>query len=94
MNKENIVQNKAFKFALESIKLYKKLNEENHFIFAKQFIRSSTSIGANINEAQAGISRKDFIANMSISAKEARETAYWLKLIEESKLIDYDYSTL
>lgn len=91
---ENIVKQKAFDFALISIQLYKELNSQNEYIFAKQFIKSATSIGANINEAQAAISRKDFIAKMSIASKEVREVVYWLDLLEQSKLIDYNYGIL
>jgi four helix bundle protein len=52
------------------------------------------SIGANINEALAGISKKDFTAKMSISSKEARETLYWIKLIQYAKIIDLDFTEI
>lgn len=55
-------------------------------------LRSGTSIGANVEEASAGISRRDFIAKMSISSKEARETHYWLRLMEKSNIIDFNFS--
>jgi four helix bundle protein len=84
--KDNIIQNKAFQFSLSIIELYKKLIEEKEFILSKQLLRSATSIGANIEEANAGISKKDFISKLSISSKEARETRYWLRLYQESKL--------
>ena len=58
--KENIVKTKSFDFALKSISLYKKLIAKNEFILSKQFLRSATSIGANIEEANAGYSKKDF----------------------------------
>lgn len=92
--KESIVKQKALSFAKDSINLYKKLLENNEFVISKQFIRSSTSIGANINEALAGQSKKDFIAKMSISSKEARETIYWIELLEYSKFIEYDYTSI
>jgi len=57
---------------------------------ADQILRSGTSVGANINEAQAALTKKEFIAKVSISAKEIRETKYWLMLLTESKLIDKD----
>ncbi|MGB1042805.1 MAG: four helix bundle protein [Tenacibaculum sp.] len=88
--KESIVQNKSFKFSLKIIALYKKLKEEKEFIISKQLLRSGTSIGANIEEALAGQSKRDFIAKTSISSKEARETKYWLRLLKESNIINID----
>ncbi|WP_370641873.1 MULTISPECIES: four helix bundle protein [unclassified Tenacibaculum] len=72
--KESIVQGKSFQFSLKIISLYKKLQQEKEFIFSKQLLRSGTSIEANIEEALAGQSKRDFISKMSISSKEARET--------------------
>jgi len=86
---DNIVGRKSYAFALLIIKLYKNLSsEKREFILSKQVLRSGTSIGANINEALAGESKKDFIHKMSISLKEARETAYWLNLLSDSGFID------
>ena len=84
--KESIVQTRSFEFSLKIIRLYKKLQEEKEFVISKQILRSGTSIGANIEEALAGQSKRDFIAKMSISSKEARETKYWLRLLKESEL--------
>ena len=92
MKKENIIQDKSFDFALSIIELYKNLINEKEFILSKQLLKSGTSIGANVEEALAGISKKDFIAKMAISSKEARETRYWLRLYQASKLVDLDYS--
>ena len=86
MKKENIIVEKSFEFALEIIQLYKALKEEKEFIIWKQLLRSGTSIGANIQEATAGFSRKDFTHKMSIASKEARETRYWLQLLNKSNL--------
>jgi len=86
MGKENIIQNKSFEFSLRIIALYKKLIIEKEFVLSKQLLRSGTSIGANIEEAIAGQSRKDFVYKLGISAKEARETRYWLRLLKESDL--------
>ena len=86
--KESIVKEKSYLFSLKVIKLYKKLTEEKEFIISKQLLRSGTSIGANIEEALAGQSRRDFIAKMSIWSKEARETKYWLRLLRDSELTD------
>lgn len=92
MKQENIIQTKSFQFSLKMIALYKILTENKEFIISKQLLRSGTSIGANIEEAIAAQSKRDFIAKMSISSKEARETKYWLRLLNESKLINHDYS--
>ena len=91
MNKENIVKNKSFEFALRIVELYKYLRyEKKEYVMSKQLLRSGTSIGANVEEAQAGQSRKDFISKMSISSKEARETHYWLRLLLKSGYIGKD----
>ncbi len=89
--KESIVKNKSFEFAKKTIDIYKLLIDNKEFVLSKQFLKSATSIGANINEALAGISKKDFIAKMSISSKEARETLYWIELLEYSNFINIDF---
>lgn len=86
MKKKNIIREKSFDFALNIIQLYKQLIGEKEFIISKQILRSGTSIGANIEEASAGYSRNDFIYRMSIASKEARETKYWLRLLDKSEL--------
>ncbi len=86
MKSENIVKEKSFTFSLQIIKLYKKLIHEREYIISKQLLRSATSIGANIEEADAGYSKKDFTAKMSIASKEARETKYWLRLLKYGEL--------
>ena len=90
MKKQNVVKSKSFNFSLEIIKLYKKLVEEKEFVISKQLLRSATSIGANIEEADAGYSKKDFTSKMSIASKEARETRYWLRLLKHSELTVID----
>ena len=77
----------SFEFSLKILGLYKQLIEEREFILSKQLLRSSTSIGANVFEASAAVSRKDFANKMAIASKEARETYYWLKLLEEGSLV-------
>lgn len=94
MKKENVIQAKSFAFALEVISLYRKLTEQKEFVLSKQLLRSGTSIGANVEEATAAISKRDFAAKMSIASKEARETRYWLRLLQESKLTKTDVSEL
>ena len=79
---ENISAQKSFDFAVRIVNLYKYLTEKHkEYVLSKQLLRSGTSIGANVSEAQRGQSKADFIAKMSIALKEANETAYWLKLL-------------
>lgn len=87
--KESIIQRKSYKFALRIVMLYLHLiKEKKEFQLSKQILRSGTSIGANIEEAQGGQSHKDFLSKISIAYKEARETHYWLRLLKDSHLID------
>jgi four helix bundle protein len=90
--KDNIVQRKSFEFALEIIKLYRQLVNEREYVLSKQLLRSGTSIGANIEEATAAQSRKDFIHKMAIASKEARETQYWIRLLIASNITKIDMS--
>lgn len=93
MNKDNLIQQKSFDFALVIIELYKKLIRVNEFVISKQLLRSATSIGANIEEAIAGQSKKDFLSKISVASKEARETRYWLRLLNKSQMIKMDFSS-
>ena len=80
-----LTEHEIFMFIQHSKPLYKFLKEErNEFILSKQLIRSGTSIGANIAEAEHAISTKDFIAKLYIALKEAAETKYWLDLLKEA----------
>jgi len=90
--KENIVIEMTFQFSLKIISLYKILTEQKEFVISKQLLRCGTSIGANVEEANAAQTKKDFIAKMSIASKEARESRYWLNLLDKSQLIKQDYS--
>ena len=85
---ESIVKKKSYDFALEIIKFCAQLRNQKHFEISSQLLRSGTSIGANIEEALAGRSRKDFFAKMSIASKEARETNYWLRLIRDAEIFN------
>lgn len=87
--KENIVLNKSFEFAEDIIDVYNVLNKNKHYAIANQIVRSGTSIGANIREAQRAVSIKDFINKMSIALKEADETKFWFELIN-SKIYPID----
>ena len=84
--KTNLVQKKSYDFALKIIELYKLLFEQKEYVLSKQLLRSGTSIGANIEEATAGQSKRDFLAKMAIASKEARETNYWLRLLRDGHL--------
>lgn len=77
---DNPIEQKSFDFALKVIAIYKEMTEKKEFVLSRQLLRSGTSIGANIQEAQAAYSRKEFASKISIAAKEAREARYWLYL--------------
>ena len=85
-----MIEERTFEFALKTIKLTKKLRKNREYVFFFFFLRSATSVGANVAEAGAGQSRKDFISKMSIASKEARETRYWLRLLDRSGLMKED----
>ncbi len=88
--KDNIIVDKSFNFSKKIVSLYRQLNERNEHIMSKQLMRSATSIGANVFEAQDAQSRNDFVAKLNISLKEATETKYWLKLLYETNYISKD----
>jgi four helix bundle protein len=77
---------RAFEFAIAIVKLCRQLEDERHYVLAKQLLRAGTSVGANIEEAGAAQSRRDFLHKMAIASKEARETNYWLRLLDESAI--------
>ena len=82
------VYNKAFQFAIRIVNAYKHLSKEKkEFVLSKQLLRSGTSIGANIAEANGAISRADFRAKMSIAYKECLEVKYWLSLLKDTGYI-------
>ena len=89
--KNNIILDKSFNFATRVVKLYKYLTiEKKEYVLSKQLLRCGTSIGANINEAQAGQSKADFIAKMSIASKEARESKYWMDLLIKTNYLNIE----
>ena len=90
----NPIEQKSFEFALLTIEKYKEMCSQKEYIISKQLLRSGTSIGANIQEAQAAISKRDFTSKMSISSKEARETRYWLLLSKYGNLTNLDFDNL
>jgi four helix bundle protein len=84
---KNVIVEKSYHFALKIVGLYKSLLNRKEYVLSKQVLRSGTSIGANINEAIAAESKRDFIHKLSISVKESRETLYWLRLLKDSDYI-------
>ena len=85
--RRNVVLEKSFAFAVGMVKTDRRLQlDRREWVLSKQLIRSGTSIGANIKEAIAAPSKKDFLSKMSIALKEARETHYWLQVIRDSVL--------
>ena len=92
MKVENPIAERSFAFALQIVEVYKLLNGEREYVLSKQLLRSGTSIGANVAEATAAISKRDFAAKMSIASKEARETKYWLMLLTQGGLTQIDLS--
>lgn len=85
MEKKNIIKEKTFEFAKEIVYLYKNLADNKEFVLSKQILRSGTSIGANVREAEHAQSKADFIHKLSIALKEANETEYWLDLLYETQ---------
>lgn len=88
--KENIIVQKSYAFALQIIQLYKTLVEKKEYVLSKQILRSGTSVGANIHEAVARQSKRDFVHKLAIAVKEARETLYWLNLLNDATYITAD----
>jgi four helix bundle protein len=90
---EKKIDERSFDFAVLIVDAYKFLLGKKEFVLSKQLLRSGTSIGANVSEAQAAQSRNDFISKMSIASKEARETLYWIRLLKNSGYLS-EYSKL
>ncbi len=87
--KENIILEKSFDFAVRIVNLCKYLTgDKREYVLSKQLLRSGTSIGANVTEAQRGQSKADFAAKMSIALKEAYETEYWLRLLYQTEYLN------
>ena len=87
--KDNVLIGKSIEFGARIVKLHRYLLKTKHeAVLSKQILRSGTSIGANINEAQYGSSKADFIAKLHIALKETAETEYWLHILEKSDYLD------
>ena len=81
----NPIAEKSKRFAVDCVRMYKHLlAKPKEFVLSKQFVRSGTSIGANVHEAIRAQSKADFLAKMSIALKEAQETDYWLDILHET----------
>ena len=88
---KNEILDLSFKFAVRIVNLYKYLTQDKQeYVLSKQLLRSGTSIGANITEAQDAQSKKDFISKLSISLKEAKETRYWILLLIETEYLPHN----
>ena len=92
----NIALEKSRKFAIRIYNLYKYLcDEKREYVLSKQLLRSGTSIGANLTEAQYSISKKEFLAKATISLKECAETEYWLDLLKETEILSqHEYNSI
>jgi four helix bundle protein len=89
VKEDNVILEKTFQFGLRIIKLHLHLKDKKvDRVLSLQLLRSGTSIGANVEEAMGGSSRKDFIQKLRIAYREARETKYWLKHLKHSELLE------
>lgn len=89
MTRDNIIQKKSYEFAIRVVNAYKFLsNEQKEFVLSKQLLKSGTSVGANIEEAIGAQSDKDFLHKFSIAYKEARESLYWIKLLNSTEFLN------
>ena len=85
---ENIIENKSFDFAVRIVNLYRYLTDtRKEYVLSKQLLRSGTSIGANVAEAEQAQSRPDFVSKMNIALKETSETKYWIKLLSATEFL-------
>lgn len=87
MTQPNLVREKAYSLALEILKLYKEMQRSGEYVLSKQILKSGTSVGANIEEAQRAQSRSDFVAKLSIAHKEICETQYWIRLFNDGECV-------
>ena len=85
----NVVEEKSFQLAIRTIRLYQYLrSKKKEFVLSKQLLRSGTSVGANVAEAQQAQSRADFLSKINIALKEAAETEYWLSLLRATDYLE------
>ncbi len=86
--KKNVILEKTFNFSLGIISLYQTMISQREYVISRQILKSGTSIGENVHEANDAQSKKDFISKMNIALKEARETKYWMMLLERSGIVE------
>ena len=85
---ENVIEIKSFNFAVRIVNLYKYLTDKKkEYVLSKQLLRSGTSIGANVSEAEQAQSKPDFVSKMNIALKETSETKYWIKLLNATEFL-------
>jgi four helix bundle protein len=94
MYKYDIAVDKSFKYSVSVVEACRKLKANHEYVLCDQYLRSSASIGANIEESVGAQSRKDFLFKMQIAYKEARESRYWLRIIQYADLIDTQESNM
>jgi four helix bundle protein len=88
---ESIVKNKSYQLAIDGVKFFQLLqNDKREFVLSKQFLRSITSVGANVREAVNAQSKADFIHKLSISQKECDESLYWLELLKDTQIVSLE----
>jgi len=91
---DNAILTKSYSFAIRIVKCYQYILKHHRcYDIARQILKSGTSIGANVEEAQGGQSKKDFIAKIQIAYKESRETVYWLRLLKDTELLPSQLAT-
>ena len=91
---ENVIEVKSFNFAVRIVNLYKHLTDtKKEYVLSKQLLRSGTSIGANVAEAEQAQSKPDFVSKMNIALKEASETKYWIKLLKATNYLSEEESS-
>jgi four helix bundle protein len=91
---ESVLKNKSYSFALQIVQECRTLINQKEYILSKQLLRSGTSIGALVREAEFAQSKADFINKLSIALKEANETDYWISLLKDSSLLNLETSKL
>lgn len=89
--RENVIVTKSYKFSVKAVRFcFDMQKQKKEFVISKQLLKSATSIGANIQEAQGAISKAEFIAKTQIALKEAKETKYWISIVIDSGIYEND----
>jgi four helix bundle protein len=94
MKRESIIDVKSYDFAIKIVRAYQRITQTHkEFVLSKQLLRSGTSIGANVKEAEHAQSKADFLNKMNIALKEANETAYWLNILKDTEYLSLEAFT-